>query len=127
VLRDDVLFELARHAPQTRAALISIRGLEDGARERWGDAILDSIDVGRRAEPLTIWERQAPPTPEQTALGKRLMETVRSVAQEHELAPALLATRRDVDKLVRGADPASVLRGWRAELLAARLGALLPS
>jgi ribonuclease D len=127
VLRDEVLFELARHAPQTHAALVSIRGLEDGARERWGDAILASIDDGRRAEPLPIWERPAPPTAEQTTLGKRLMETIRSVAREHELAPAVLATRRDVDKLVRGADPASVLRGWRAELLAARLDALLPS
>jgi ribonuclease D len=127
VLRDDVLFELARHAPQTRAALVAIRGLEDGARDRWGDAILASIEDGRRAEPLLIWERQAPPTPEQTALGKRLMEMVRSVAQEHELAPAVLATRRDVEKLVRGADPTTIFHGWRAELLAARLGALLPA
>jgi ribonuclease D len=53
------------------------------------------------------------------------METVRTVAQENELAPAVLATRRDVEKLVRGADPASVLRGWRAELLGAKLSALL--
>jgi len=127
VLRDEVLFELARHAPQTQAELISIRGLEDGARQRWGDAILASIEQGRRAEPLLLWERQTPPTPEQNALGKRLMEMVRNVAQEHELAPAVLATRRDVEKLVRGAEPASVLRGWRAELLGAKLGALLPS
>jgi ribonuclease D len=126
VLRDEVLFELARHAPQTRAELVSIRGLEDGARHSWGDAILDCIEQGRRADPQIIWERQAPPTPEQNALGKRLMELVRSVAQEHELAPAVLATRRDVEKLVRGAEPASVLRGWRAELLGTKLGALLP-
>jgi ribonuclease D len=127
VLRDEVLFELARRAPHTVAELGAIRGLEDSARERWGDAILASIDDGRRAEPLLIWERQAPPTPDQTTLGKRLMETIRSVAQEHELAPAVLATRRDVDKLVRGAAPASVLRGWRAELLGAKLDVLLPS
>jgi len=127
VLRDEVLFELARLAPQTSAELASIRGLEDGARHSWGNAILACIEQGRRAEPLIIWERQAPPTSEQNALGKRLMETVRNVAQDNELAPAVLATRRDIEKLVRGADPASVLRGWRAELLGAKLGALLPS
>jgi ribonuclease D len=49
------------------------------------------------------------------------------VAQEHGLAPAVLATRRDIEKLVRGAEPGSVLRGWRGELLGAKLGALLPS
>jgi ribonuclease D len=127
VLRDDVLYELARSAPQTRAELVAIRGLEDGARQRWGDELLTCIEQGRRAEPLLLWERQLPPTPEQNALGKRLMEAVRAVAHEHELAPTLLATRRDVEKLVRGADPAQVLRGWRARLLGARLAALLPS
>ena len=127
ILRDEVLFELARHAPQTHAELVSIRGLEDSARSHYGEGILASIEQARRAEPLLIWERQAPPTPEQNALGKRLMEIVRSVAQEHELAPAVLATRRDVEKLVRGAEPASVLRGWRAELLGAKLDMLLPS
>jgi ribonuclease D len=126
VLRDDVLFELARHAPGTLAELISIRGLEDTARQRYGEDILASIERGRRAEPLPIWERQAPPTPEQNALGKRLMEVVRGVAQEHELAPSVLATRRDIEKLVRGAEPASVLHGWRAELLGKKLSALLP-
>lgn len=127
VLRDEVLFELARRAPQTRNELAAIPGLEDGARASWGDGILASIDAGRRAEALLIWERQAPPTPEQNALGKRLMEAVRKVAQENELAPAVLATRRDVEKLVRGAEPTSVLRGWRAELLGAKLATLLPS
>lgn len=127
VLRDEVLFELARHAPQTHAELISIRGLEDAARQHYGEGILASIEQGRRAEPILVWERQAPPTPEQNMLGKRLMEIVRSVAQEHDLAPAVLATRRDIEKLVRGAEPSSVLRGWRGELLGPKLGALLIS
>ena len=127
VLRDEVLFELARHAPQTGAELAAIRGLEDGARKSWGEGLLACIEQGRHAEPLLLWERQMPPTPEQNALSKRLMETVRNVALENELAPAVLATRRDMEKLVRGADPASVLRGWRADLLGAKLSALLPS
>ncbi len=126
VLRDEVLVELARSAPQARAELAAIHGLEDGARQRWGDGLLACIEQGRRAEPLPLWERRTPPTPEQNALGKRLMETVRAVAHEHGLSPALLATRRDLEKLVRGADPGQVLRGWRAGLLGARLAALLP-
>jgi len=126
VLRDEVLFDLARHAPQTQAELVSIRGLEDSARQRYGEGILASLEQGRHAEPLLVWERQAPPTPEQNALGKLIMEMVRSVAREHELAPAVLATRRDVEKLARGAEPASVFHGWRAELLGAKLAALLP-
>lgn len=127
VLRDEVLFELARTAPQTSNELVAIRGLEDGARKSWGEGILASIEAGRRAEPITLWERQPPPTPEQNALSKRLMETVRTVAREQQLAPGVLATRRDMERLVRGADPASVLRGWRAQVLGSKLDVLLSS
>lgn len=127
VLRDEVLYELARAAPQTRAELSAIPGLEEGARQRWGEDLLACIEAGQRAEPQRLWERTAPPTPEQSALGKQLMETVRTVARENELSPALLATRRDVEKMVRGTDPTQVLRGWRAKLIGERLTALLPS
>lgn len=127
VLRDEVLFELARTAPQTSNDLVAIRGLEDGARKSWGEGILASIEQGRRAEPVTLWERQPPPTPEQTTLSKRLMETVRTVAREQQMAPGVLATRRDIEKLVRGADPTNVLRGWRAEMLGPKLDILLSS
>jgi ribonuclease D len=125
VVRDDVLLELARRAPETAQELVSIRGLEDSARRRNGGAMLDCIASGRRAEPAVFWPRVAPLTPDQAALAKRLMAFVREQAQAQDLAPAVLATRRDIEKLVRGANPAELFPGWRAELIGAPLAALL--
>lgn len=125
VLRDEVLFELARRLPESDQELVAIRGLEDGARRRFGGAVLECIASARHAEPTTLWPRVAPLTSDQTALAKRLMARVREIAQTQVLAPAVLATRRDVEKLVRGAEPAQMFHGWRAELLVAPLTELL--
>ena len=41
---------------------------------------------------------------------------VNQLARDRELDPALLATRADVEALVRGDDDARLATGWRAEL-----------
>jgi ribonuclease D len=125
VVRDEVLFELARRAPETGQALAGVSTLEDGARRRFGPELLATLAAARAAEPQVLWPRLAPLTPAQAALGKRLMARVRELAQEHALAPAVIATRREVEQLVRGADPGELLRGWRAELIAPALRPLL--
>lgn len=125
VLRDDVLFELARHTPETAQGLASIRGLEDSARRRHGEAILASIATARQGEAVERWPRLLPLTPAQNALAKQLMGHIRELAQQLALAPAVVATRRDVEKLVRGADPAQLFHGWRAELVGPSLAAVL--
>jgi ribonuclease D len=127
VVRDEALFELARRAPQTGHELEGIRALEDGARRRFGPGILECIADGRRAEPVVLWPRLAPLTAEQIARTRELMVRIREFAQEHSLASAALATRRDVEKLVRGATPAEVWHGWRLEFLGPWVQTLLPA
>jgi ribonuclease D len=126
ILRDEVLYELARRAPQTPQALTAIAGLEDGARRRCGEALLATIDQGLHAEPVAVWTHQPPLERAQSELARRLMARVRELATAHEIAPALLATRRDIERLVRGTGPADLWSGWRAELLAPLLVELPP-
>jgi ribonuclease D len=127
VLRDEVLFELARRAPATAQALTSITGLDDKSRSRHGAALLAAMAAARAQEPRAIWEKVLPLTGQQINLVKQTMARIRELAGQHELAAALLATRRDVERLVRGADPAAVFRGWRAELLAPVWRDLIPN
>lgn len=124
IVRDDVLFELARRLPATQQALAAVPGLEEKAIQRHGGAILAAIDAGRRAEPLAVWERQAPLDRTQNEQVRRLLGHMRQLAAGHGLAPAVLATRRDMEKLVRGADPQRVFPGWRGELLGPLLAEL---
>ena len=127
IVRDELLFELARRQPDGTLALTSIAGLDDQTLQRHGAGILAAIEIGRRAEPAVLWERVAPFDRAQSERVRRLMQQVRELAAQHALAPAVLATRRDIERLVRGADPVALFPDWRAELLAPLFGALPPA
>ncbi len=125
VLRDDALFELARRQPDSGQALAGVASLDDNGRRRHGQALLAAIAEGRRAEPQILWPRLPPLSSEQTALAKRLMASLRQLASDQHMAPSVLATRRDVEKLVRGVEPGQLFHGWRAALLTPALAPLL--
>jgi ribonuclease D len=121
VLRDEVLQELARRQPETDGALAAIPGLDDKTRARHGTALLDAIQAGLQQPAETLWTAYTPFTREEQARVKELLARVRTLATELVLAPSLLATRRDIERLVRGAEASELFRGWRAPLLQAAL------
>lgn len=125
VLRDEVLYELARRAPDSTQALAGVPGLDERAGRRHANAILSAVAEGRAAAPEAIWARSTPLTPAQAALVKQLMGRVRELATQQALAPAVLATRRDIERLVRGAEASELWQGWRAELLVPTVTPLL--
>jgi len=127
IVRDEVLFELARRLPATHQALAAITGLDERTVSRHGAALLEAIDEGRRADPVVVWERTLPLDRQQNDRVRQLMARVRELAQQHRLAPAVLATRRDIEKLVRGIDPAQLFTDWRAELLIPLVADALPT
>lgn len=118
IMRDEALYELARRMPRTAQELVAIAGLEDRTRGRHGTALLEAIDAGRRADPQPLWAAVAPLDRAQSERVRQLMTRVRELGTAHAIAPSLLATRRDIERLVRGADPAALFGGWRAALLA---------
>ena len=127
LLRDDVLLELARRQPRDHQALARVRGLEEGARRRWGSELLALIREAR-ALPEKQWPRSQERirlTVEQEGMVDALMALVRLAARESRISPASLATRRDLERLVAGEGSGPVMRGWRRQLCGARLEAFL--
>jgi ribonuclease D len=61
------------------------------------------------------------PDPQQLAAVARLSETTRRTAQALALAPELLATRRDMERLVNGERDCHILSGWRREVIGSAL------
>ncbi len=57
----------------------------------------------------------------QTADLERAMKHVRKSAAQFDIAPSVLATRRDIESLVRGQAPALLMQGWRHEIIGAQL------
>jgi ribonuclease D len=63
------------------------------------------------------------PDPELQARVKRLSSVVQEQARTLTLAPELLATRRDLESIARGAHVGDVLGGWRSAVLGQALTA----
>lgn len=122
VLKDDVMLDLARFAPASTEAMKKIRGMEQRDIDRHGKAILEAIEKGK-AVPKSEWPVIKRPTPlsnQQDAVVDALMALLRQRCDEQNITPAAVASRKDVEALVRG-DDTSLQQGWRHEIVGQQL------
>ncbi len=117
LIRDESLLELASTAPATTEALARIRGVSRGFAEgATGQSLLAALaEAGRQPEaelpdrgPARETKR---PSPALVALLKVLLA---DKAETHEVAPRLLASSEDIDRLAGEERPdIPALHGWR--------------
>lgn len=118
ILRDELLLDLARQRPADRAALSQVRGLEQGTIDRDGASLLTIIGQALNT-PRESWPhlpRAKPLDEAQGAVVDSLMALLRLCAATAGVSAGSLASRNDLEELVRGSDEISLLHGWRAEL-----------
>ena len=133
VLRDEMLIEIAKRRPASVNDLFELRGLERGSVRSAGPAIVGAVERALALPPSEYPESLRRDDPPQVAvLGQLLSVAANSLAEEHEVDPALLATSSDLQDLVRWKlgllpqDPEPpVLQGWRGEILGHSLLELL--
>lgn len=122
IIRDDVVMEVAAHAPKTLDELANIRGFPKGfARGAEGAALIAGL---RHSETLT--QDQVPafaqgadtrfPTP--TPAGDLMKVLLKLKSHEHGVAARLIASSQDIDDIAsHGADAdVPALQGWRFEI-----------
>lgn len=118
VLPDIAVVAIAQQAPKTREQILDLRGV-DGRHVRNGTdkEILEAVRAGLDA-------KDAPKPARTSDLPKELRPVVTLVtawisqlARDHRLDPALLATRADVEALLREDDVCRLLVGWRSDLV----------
>jgi ribonuclease D len=116
IVRDEVLLECARHAPGDHRALERIRGVTDQLLQRHGEAILDAIRQGHDMEPPATGKRKEKKlAPAQDAAIDLMLATVRLCGEREDISPGTLASRKDLDALLRGDHDIPLLHGWRLE------------
>jgi ribonuclease D len=125
VLKDDVMLDIARRLPRTEADLAGFVDWKPQTLARRAPMISAAIDAGLAEGPQQLWAAHAPPSPEETRRQRDLMSLVRETAAREQVAPALLATRRDIERLMSGARDGRVLGGWRRDLIGEALLARL--
>lgn len=127
VLPDLGVVAVAQRSPDSAKDLKSLRGvdsrhLRDGAAAE----ILTAVQAGLRMEP------EAAPPPRAPELSKHLRPVVTlvtawvsQIARDNQLDPAVLATRADVEGLLKGDENCRLLDGWRQRLVGAPIAHLV--
>lgn len=125
ILADAVLREIVLRAPRSGVELRAIPELPEGVLNHSGAQILALIDAARLPPRLPPLPQRQRPDPAATAAVRRLAQLAQQIGQELGIAPEVLATRREMERLVAGARDGAILRGWRREVVGERLlGAL---
>jgi ribonuclease D len=121
ILPDAALRDIVFQVPRNRSALERIRELPDGIRENSGAQLLELVSAAAVPEPPAPLPQRRRPDPEQVEQVARLADVVRRVAGSLELAPEILATRRELEQLARGERDGAVSRGWRRAVIGEEL------
>jgi ribonuclease D len=127
ILRDDAMLEIARHRPTSLEALGRIRGMQEAFIRHNGEQVIGMVAAAgkQRPTPLPDAGLRLQLTPAQDALVDVMSAVVRLSGAEHAINPAVLATRKQLERLVSGDADVEILHGWRRKLVGERLQALL--
>jgi ribonuclease D len=119
VLADLAIVAIAQRAPRTPEELRSIRGVDDRlAKGETARQVLEAVAEGlaapvTRAEPTTNGEISRELRP---AVGL-VSSWISQLARDEDIDTALLATRADLEALLRGDADARLAQGWRGALV----------
>jgi len=124
VLDDDALLTLARIRAQSVDDLKRVRGLQPPVIERYGAELLAQLEAARQhaPEPLPDSERPEALSEDQEAAVDVLAGVLRQLAAAEQLNPTSIASRKDLQNLVRGERVHSpLLHGWRRGIAGEKL------
>jgi ribonuclease D len=119
LVKDETLLEIAATAPTNAAELSRARGISEGfAKGKSGVSLLAALAEARglpdEALPEAPRERAgAAASPALVALLKVLLA---AQSEAHHVAPRLLASSDDLERLAAGEDDLPALHGWRREV-----------
>ncbi len=128
LLRDELLFDLAKLQPETVAELANVRGINERAVNRYGKELCQLITDAKNRAPLPLHEKDRPAkkTQQEEAILDILTALVRVRAEENALNPTILASRKDLEELLFNDDEdCPLLHGWRFTMAGRELVGLL--
>ena len=117
IMADDLLARIAQLRPESTAELRRIPEMPPRLAQRGGDEIIAALRArGAPAHRAAIERAGAADRPDRDAL-KALQAKVKAQAERLGIEAEVLASRRDLVALLRGAPPMHLKTGWRAAAL----------
>jgi ribonuclease D len=126
VLKDEAIYEIAKHAPRTLDALSRLRTVRESVKAR-GEAVLRCVAAALAVDPadIVLPESHSELPASASAAVELLRVLLKAVSAELNVAPKLLASSEDLEKLAQYDDAdIPALRGWRREFFGEKALAL---
>jgi ribonuclease D len=119
VISDLGIVAIAQSGAEAPDQLRGLRGVEGRhLRDGADDEIVAVVKAGKATEPQERAAPRAPELPRHLRPVVTLVTTwIAQLARDHRLDPALLATRADVEHLLKGSDDCRLNEGWRQQLV----------
>ena len=121
ILPDPALRELVLYVPRTMQQLAMIEELPEGIRNNSGQELLNLIQHVQLPAQLPPLPRRQRREPEQNELVRKLAQLTQQTGRELGIAPEILATRRELERLVSGVRDGGPMLGWRQAVIGDRL------
>lgn len=127
LMRDDMLLELAKLQPVNLRELGAIRNINERLVRRHGKKLCELINEAKDRLPIPLNNKgaSAKKTQQQEAVLDILTAVVRLRAEQNELNPAILASRKELEKLLMDDKDSQLLKGWRFSMVGRELQELL--
>jgi ribonuclease D len=128
LLRDELIFDMAKLQPETMADLANIRNINERTVHRYGRKLCELIAIAKNNEPQPLKEKDKAIKKNQQheAILDILTALVRIRAEENSLNPTILATRKDLEALLfNEEEDCPLLHGWRYSMAGKELVGLL--
>jgi ribonuclease D len=123
IMSDKALVQLSAVNPQSEQELRRLNELPESLVRNQGRRLLQAIEAANAAHAdggLQLQQTIVDPDREKM-LSKRLGKVVREKAAELDIAPEVLASKRDISAIIRGGSESRAIRGWRHEQIGAQL------
>ncbi len=121
ILPDAALRDMVFQVPRDKPALERLGELPQGIRENSGAQLLELIHDAAVPQPPAPLPQRRRPDPSHLEIVQRLSDLTRRIGHELGLAPELLATRRELERLAGGQRDGGLLSGWRRAAIGAEL------
>ena len=123
VLKDEAIYDIAAQAPTTQQELDQLRSVHQGfSRSSKGRGVIEAVKQGLERDPASLpaIKRNEPLSADALAILDLLRVLLKSAAARHGVAPKLIATSDELEKIARGTETdLPSLKGWRHDLFGA--------
>jgi ribonuclease D len=121
IVSDIALRDIVLRVPRTRNDLAQTPELPEGVLNHSGEQILAVIEAAQLPQSLPPLPRRQRPDAAETERLRQLSLLTQKTGRELGIAPEILATRRDLQRLLNGAREGGPLAGWRRGVIGERL------